>query len=340
MKKALSDVAPHIRLRNQYLYNALWFMDHFFGKKNVDRILKSQRSQLRENILRDLEPAPPARYYPLERVKNISTKEFRDYMWHGVPVILEGQALDWECCKKWTPDYIAAKYGNRSAALFEMSGKEVQEKKDLAYSSLAKVVDGMKAGTKDYASFNPVLQYDQQLRSYLNLAWLKEARGFPHVDTAYQFFMGGAGTHTNLHCAIISNIFVQVYGEKKWQLFSPQYSPVFEPEISRTPCFHSNLDVTKPDLQAYPGFNHVSGYEFTLKPGDVFYNPPFWWHHVTNVTDSIGIAFKWSNLFHILRSSLTKASLTMLATNPTVFQSLSITGSFTKILTHGRRNEA
>ena len=49
----------------------------------------------------------------------------------------------------------------------------------------------------------------------------------------------------------------------------------------------------KNNLDDYPLFKYVNGYSAHLKPGDVFYNPPYMWHSIENPTDSIGVGYRY-----------------------------------------------
>jgi len=42
----------------------------------------------------------------------------------------------------------------------------------------------------------------------------------------------------------------------------------------------------------YPLYNYVPKYSAHLKPGDVLYNPPWWWHEVRNLNESISVPIR------------------------------------------------
>ena len=49
--------------------------------------------------------------------------------------------------------------------------------------------------------------------------------------------------------------------------------------------------------------------------------PAYCWHQVENVTESIGVAYKWFHIQSALRASRMLTSLFFCSTNPTLFQS-------------------
>lgn len=75
-------------------------------------------------------------------------------------------------------------------------------------------------------------------------------------------------------------------------------------------------------------------YDFTLEAGDIFFNPPCWWHHVMNETMSIGIGFRWFEPITSLKASGMQTLLTLLATNPNVVQATLNRTNFPKIFSY------
>lgn len=51
----------------------------------------------------------------------------------------------------------------------------------------------------------------------------------------------------------------------------------------------------------YPLYQWIDSYTVHLKPGDVFYNPPFMWHTIQNPTDSIGVGYRYIKMSHAFR---------------------------------------
>ena len=46
--------------------------------------------------------------------------------------------------------------------------------------------------------------------------------------------------------------------------------------------------------EAFPLFEYCPVYHARLNPGDVLFNPPWWWHAIKNVTPtSVGVASRW-----------------------------------------------
>ena len=96
------------------------------------------------------------------------------------------------------------------------------------------------------------------------------------------------GPRTDMHCEPIANVLVQLEGEKKITLISPEYSMHLRPRLS-------------PDGRAYiysmlPNFDHVPRYIHTIRKGDAIYIPNWTWHRV-DYTPNNDVAISGSMFF-------------------------------------------
>ena len=141
---------------------------------------------------------------------------------------------------------------------------------------------------------------------------------------SFQVFIGGKDTESPLHNAMACNLFVQVYGEKRWSILSPKHTAIVDPDpiknLYRGAPYRKNNypfnpfepDYTKP----YELFEYVDRYDFVLKPGDILWNPPYWWHAVINQTDSIGVGYRWVPPLYSFKHNPLYAFLDHFAMNP------------------------
>jgi hypothetical protein len=81
---------------------------------------------------------------------------------------------------------------------------------------------------------------------------------------------------TGLHCEPIGNVAVQLSGQKKWTLVSPEYSHLIRPSLAPDgrAFFASNVDLTT------NAANYVPMYSATTKAGDAIWVPTWTWHRV------------------------------------------------------------
>jgi hypothetical protein len=94
---------------------------------------------------------------------------------------------------------------------------------------------------------------------------------------------------TDLHCEPIGNVAVQLEGEKKWLLVSPEHTFRLEPAVA-------------PDGRAFfasfsSSLTNIPRYQVTQKAGDALWVPTWTWHRVDYVGDTQEIAIGGS-LFH------------------------------------------
>lgn len=332
------SVDPPIRGRDRLLYNGLWLADHLLGEATVDRRLGACRARLKDRLRADLRAAPAEGLRPIPRVKDLSPREFRaTWLWRNQPVVLEGAAAGWSAAS-WTPEALAARYPDDEVVLINAAPEDVDRPDfDPGRTRVAALVADMQAGKKTYARFNPLLQRHPELRAALDRDWLLAHTTRLRTGISYQLFMGGPGTATATHNAISNNLFVQLYGTKRWRIYPPSASPILDPPRLGAPYFFSRLDpgAAAPD----PLLAHLPGYEAVLGPGDVLFNPSFWWHQVSNDTASIGVGFRWFAPWSIARSSLTQLLLTVMANNPPMWVARRHRQDFATIFSLTRRRK-
>jgi hypoxia-inducible factor 1-alpha inhibitor (HIF hydroxylase) len=105
-------------------------------------------------------------------------------------------------------------------------------------------------------------------------------------------WVGMRGVVTPGHFDEAHNFFSQIRGRKRFNLFSPIFFPSMYPFPFHHPADRqSRVDFYRPDHLTYPRFSEAKGVTVILEPGDVLYLPPYWWHHVESLTETIGINF-------------------------------------------------
>ena len=125
-----------------------------------------------------------------------------------------------------------------------------------------------------------------------------------------KMYVGGPRTATSFHCAPIMNLYLQVYGRKRWVLAAPRFTPFMYPGLSKGMNWQSRVDFRDPNYEQAPLYRYVDLYETVLEPGDVLWNPPWIWHGVENLTESIAVSMWWAN---VVRSFANNAVWTQLA---------------------------
>ncbi|PIQ28625.1 hypothetical protein COW36_12365 [bacterium (Candidatus Blackallbacteria) CG17_big_fil_post_rev_8_21_14_2_50_48_46] len=315
-------------------FSQVWILEHLLGSRLGEWPAK-EREKIKHQILANL-PSTPGKTLPIERRKNLSLEEFqRVYLQRGIPVILQGAAKDWPCIGKWTPAFLSQHYGQDKILLIDAAPDNIQTiRRTPEETTLADVIANMDAqALKKYSRFNRLLYEHPELQADLDLPWLLKHRNQIASGRTFQVFIGGKGSKTHLHSASEHNLFIQVYGEKHWILYPPEYDCVLNPPLTKTPYFHSEFNPENPDYETYPAMRHLDHYECVLQAGDILFNPPSWWHHVSNLSHSIGIGFRWFSA-DAFKIDFSQALLTLLATNPPIWTATRHRTDFARIFTH------
>lgn len=86
----------------------------------------------------------------------------------------------------------------------------------------------------------------------------------------------------------------QVFGYKRIILYHPNDSSNLYPYDTRLLNNTAQVDPLNPNYEKWPNFIKAKGLMTYLKPGEMLYIPPKWWHHVTSLTSSFSVSFWWN----------------------------------------------
>jgi hypothetical protein len=299
-------------------------LKYLLGKERIGTLFENVQENLVESLKTHFETEGSGKVRPVAVEHNIDLETFRTkYQAKNRPVVLKGAAANWECVRKWDLNYLSNEYGSDPVDLLNPSGLSVSEMSDVVErSTLGDFIREIQGGGKKYLRFHPFLMDHPELLEDLDLDWISSIQTRGVMRPEYQMFVGPAGSHTPVHCAMPCNLFVQVHGKKNWLLFEPNDFPMLNPKIAGLSYYISDVDPEDVDTQRFPLFQYLNAWEVNLEPGDVFWNPPYMWHCVTNETPSIGIGYRFNNPWLALKASPTLLGLRVAARNPNVFQSL------------------
>lgn len=331
---------PQAFLSQVERYRHLWAQEHFLGPIGQTQ-RQTAHDQLQQDILKTLQPLKKGREIPVERRKDLSDEEFlKVYYRRGIPVIFQGKARHWRCVQDWSPTWLAETYGEDPVALIDAAPQNVEAiDYGVQYTTLAALVSEMDQDplTK-YSRFNRLLYDHPELYAHFDVGWLKGLRKPLSSGQTFQVFIGGKNSRTHLHAAAEPNLFTQVYGQKHWVLYPPEYDALLRPPVKRNPYFHSTFNPDAPDLTAYPAMAYVDYYTCLLEPGDVLFNPASWWHHINNPTGSIGVGFRWFPAGHVWKMDWTQTLLTLCATEPPLWRVMPNRDNFAKIFGYMKKD--
>ncbi len=230
--------------------------------------------------------------WQVERRERVSSDEFLEqYYYQNRPVILTDAMKDWKAMQRWTPAYLKERCGEQMVQVQARRNSNARyEIENQAHKSTIRFADYVDAvfqadATNDfYMTANnsganreilPTLREDfDLLPDYL------DARA---SDKQMFFWFGPAGTVTPVHHDLTNNFMAQVVGRKQLKLIAP----VHHPNVYNHLHCYSQVDLSDIDFERYPQFRHVKVHEITLHPGELFFLPIGWWHHVRGLDATI-----------------------------------------------------
>jgi hypothetical protein len=305
-------------------FTALFAADWLLGPEHLAKLLPGRWEKLHDRILARASRNGEGAVYPVERRCDLTPEQFSEqYFVPGIPVVLERAAAEWPAIEKWTPNYLNRLCGNDEIAVLDGHNWTVNRDPGKEAVSTAantvrvqELISSVTGGGDWYGAFLEVLDTHADLREDLDLSFVKRF-GQTNLRIPWQrnilarMYVGGPNTATSLHCAGVSNLFVQIYGRKKWVLISPRYTPFMYPAATRGINWQSRVDFRDPDYVSCPLYRFVDRYETLLGPGDVLWNPPFVWHGVVNLTESIAVSLWWTNVTRAFRNNVLLSALTL-----------------------------
>lgn len=304
-------------------YLALFFSQHVLGEQRFAQWLGKASARNRERMLESLADWPQNNRRPVPEVTFRSHEEFyADHARPSEPTVFRGLARNWPAVKNWDLDFFARNYANTKAALIDQEGLySDNESSRYEISTMGKLVAAIRSGRRECLRFSAIMDENPELKNDLDMEWLSGFRGPFSVRGFPQFFMAPADTYTPVHCALESNVFVQVLGRKRWVLHSAMYQPLLDPPADRMTYFHTDFlpDRASPRFPLGP---YAPAYEVVLDAGDVMYVPPFVWHYVENLTTTMAVAYRFFSLRTALRSSWPLTIAKFLSTRPTLLHAL------------------
>lgn len=243
-------------------------------------------------------------------IPKIDVPRFEDfvarYYSQNRPVLLNKAFAHWPAAH-WTPESIAKAVGEKyievqlnrdSNPRFEMDS--LKHKQQIPFSEYHQKVIGTESSNDFYMTANNAQKNQATLAPLFADI---ENIGEGYFDTALHLkrsfiWYGPKGNYTPLHHDETNNMFLQVYGRKRFFLVPPMQTPYL---YNQTAVF-SPVDMRKIDIGKYPLANQATPIELVLRPGDTLFIPLGWWHQVESLDVSISITmtnFNVNNRFPI-----------------------------------------
>lgn len=327
----------NITFSQRFEFGFYQFLDHFLTRKVAFALTGFFRRKLYKRITKTLKSKGEGKIVKIDRRTNLSIEELqKEYINKGIPVILEGAAKDWDCVNKWSLEYFKKLHGDDEILILD--SKHIDN--DYEKITLKELIDDIRGGGSKYYRFYPLLSEHPEHLADFDYNWLKKVRHKNVIFEAFQVFIGGKGTESPLHNAMQCNLFVQVYGEKRWSIINSYDTAIVDPDpvrnVYRSGPFRKDnypFDPFNPEFEKpYELYKYLDRYDFVLKPGDILWNPSFWWHAVINESDSIGVGYRWVSPSYSFKHNPLYTFLDFFATKPPIWKGYKLSKKDTNLV--------
>eukprot|EP00117_Sycon_ciliatum_P001528 scpid51701/ scgid7154/ Hypoxia-inducible factor 1-alpha inhibitor; Hypoxia-inducible factor asparagine hydroxylase len=219
------------------------------------------------------------------------------------PVILTNNvANQWRARKLWTPAYLSrvVKHGSVHSQKFNPVFKTFHDNRSLESLITERWAD---YNTKSKKSIAQVLKTASDTYHYYSEEINTVMKSYPDAlddiqplselvltpeDVQINVWIGRPGIVTHTHYDATYNFFVQLRGRKRFTLFPPSS------EMYLYPCLHPHYGHTQVNVYnwnrtLYPNFDRSKAMIADLRAGDMLFVPPFWYHHVETMAESVSV---------------------------------------------------
>ncbi|KAK6645095.1 hypothetical protein RUM43_001371 [Polyplax serrata] len=236
----------------------------------------------------------------LETLPCPSVEYFRkNHFTQNRPVKLTGCIDHWPALNLWKDlDYIVKKAGCRTVPI--EIGKHYA---DESYSQkLMKISDFVKDFIREdaekvgYLAQHQLFDQVPELRRDIlepDYCALTEKSEHSAGETEINAWFGPKGTVSPLHFDPKHNLLCQVVGTKKIVLHPQSDSEYLYPHEGTLLFNTSQVDVENPDYDKFPEYKRTVQKQCLLRPGEMLYIPPRYWHHVRSLENSFSVSFWW-----------------------------------------------
>lgn len=289
---------PKLSFSNQTFFYGITLLRHLTKNENLldktyqKRIYPELMSQ---RIINNIETIP------VFEASEINGDTFHKMINKNItPFVIKGFLKDSQAVQKWTVEYFHENYGDDEIMLRPLKEDmtfDVSHRPGKLKEVTSEILSG-EENRKYIMNASDILGNNPDLEAMLPMARVKEIFKKSKIYVGSQLFLGGKGTGSGIHCASGYNIFMNVYGRKKWTVIHPKFTPWLYPKF-RSDAFYALSDVLhqlsfEEIEKKYPHYNRIPKMTYTLEPGDALINPGWYWHAVDNLTpQTIGVACRW-----------------------------------------------
>lgn len=237
-------------------------------------------------------------FHSVPNCENPSMESFyRDIFQPKVPTIIKGCMNHWKSLELWKDtEYLKNVAGARIVPI-EIGSRYTDEdwaQQLIMFSKYLETHISSKCAEVGYLAQHQLFEQIPELKNDFSIPDFcsfsdEESENSPDINA----WFGPAGTVTPLHFDPKNNLLCQVVGYKRIILYKPEDSEYLYPYETRLLSNTAQVDPYEPDYKKWSKFEKVKGFLCYLKPGEMLFIPPKWWHHVVSLSPSFSLSFWW-----------------------------------------------
>lgn len=264
-------------------------------QKNI--ILKDTTSKEKQNATSDTSKEAGAfNAIQIEIIDCPSMEHFyKNYILEEKPVILDNCINHWPALEKWKDQNYFIKLAGPRTVSIEIGSKYTDNDWTQRLITIEEFVKQYIYQTEGPTGYLAQYQLFDQIPELKNDITEPEYCCFSDTNESVDVmaWYGPKGTVSPLHHDPKKNLLTQVVGEKQLFLFAPSDSEYLYPHEHELLNNTAQVDPRQPDLDKYPKYKSSKPYYCRLKPGQMLYIPPKWWHFVESLSISFSVSFWW-----------------------------------------------
>lgn len=233
---------------------------------------------------------------PVEIIDCPSMEHFyKNYILTDKPVILDNCINHWPALQKWKDqNYFINLAGPRTVSI-EIGSKYTDTDWTQKLITIEEFIKQYIYQTEGPTGYLAQYQLFDQIPELKNDITEPEYCCFSDSNESVNVmaWYGPKGTVSPLHHDPKRNLLTQVVGEKQLFLFAPTDAPYLYPHDHELLNNTAQVDPRQVDLEKYPKYRHANPYYCILKPGQMLFIPPKWWHFVESLSISFSVSFWW-----------------------------------------------
>ncbi len=198
--------------------------------------------------------------------------------------------------KNWTMDYLVSKVGHKNVTVdisddgvFTVDSKTgipTYQSKTMDLKHYVEEMYQNNSKYKMYARKISILEQLPELKSDIKLIDYIPCNALRYIN----LWIGQGGNVSPLHFDYYNNYFIQLLGDKKMWLYSPQDFHHLYPNSWKSDAYSlSRINAESPNFVKYPSAAKATRIELTIPAGSILFLPSHWWHQVRSVNTGISL---------------------------------------------------